>query len=375
MWLSGGVQASHKPYDPRAAVKPLLVLTLVACGGSGAGIGDAPLVDGLDGPPSPPAHWVAYVGGYGDAISWYRVDATSGALAKLGEITASAPSFLAFDPGLAHVYAVDEAGSRVVAFATDPASGALTRLDDQPSGGSGPAHVTVADGHVLVANYGDGAVGVLPIAADGGVDAATQVVNAGSHAHQVVVAGAHAFVPCLGSDHVAQYTWGQGTLAADGMLATASGAGPRHLALAGDGYAYLIDETASTVMALAVDAQGHLSALQTVSTLPDGFSGTNTGAEIAVAGGYVYASNRGADDLAVFSRDATGRLTAIAHVPSGGMTPRHFSLGPDGRWLFVANQGSNNVAVFAIGADGVPVATGTSVTVQAPSFVGIAAFP
>lgn len=359
-------------YAPRSAVKHLLALALAACGGSsGGGIVDAPVA--IDGPGV--THWVAYVGGYGGAISWYGVDATSGAITKVGEIAASAPSFIAFDPGFAHLYAVDESGNRVVAFAIDPASGALTRIDDQSSGGSGPAHVAVADGHVLVANYGDGAVAVLPIAADGGVDAPSQVVNAGSHAHEVVIAGGHAYVPCLGSDYVAQYAWSQGALSPDGQLSTASGAGPRHLALAGDGYAYLVDETASTVMALAVDGQGQLSALQTISTLPGGFSGSNTGAEIAVAGAHAYASNRGADDLVVFARDASGRLTAIAHVPTAGMTPRQFSLSPDGRWLFVANQGSNTVVPFGIGTDGVPVAVGASVSVQAPSFVGIAALP
>ena len=362
-------------YAPRSAVKHLLALALAACGGSsGGGIADAPA--GADASDAPVAtHWVAYVGGYGGAISWYGVDATSGAMTKLGEIAASAPSFLAFDPGFAHVYAVDESASRVVAFAIDPITGALTRIDDQASGGSGPAHVAVADGRVIVANYGDGAVAVLPIGADGGVAASSQTVNAGSHAHEVVVANGRAYVPCLGSDYVAQYAWSQGVLSPDGQLATASGAGPRHLALAGDGYAYLVDETASTVMALAVDGQGRLSALQTISTLPGGFSGSNTGAEIAVAGAHVYASNRGADDLAVFTRDGSGRLTASAHVPTGGMTPRHFSLSPDGRWLFVANQGSSTVVPFAIGTDGVPIAVGTSVSVQAPSFVGIAALP
>lgn len=354
-------------------MKRVIVLALAACGGPAAHAIDAPpAVDA----PAAPAHWVAYAGGYGGAISWYSVDATTGALGKLGEIPARDPSFLAFDPGLAHLYAVDESGSQVVAFAIDRASGALTRLGAQASGGSGPAHLTVADGHVLVANYGDGSVAVLPIAADGGVVAATQVVAAGSHAHEVVVAGAHAFVPCLGADRVAQYTWGQGALADNGQLATASGAGPRHLALSGDGHAYLIDETDSTVMALAVDGQGQLSALQTVSTLPPGFSGSNTGAEIAVAGGFVYSSNRGSDDLAIFARDAaTGRLTAMTHVSTGGMTPRQFSLSPDGNWLLVANQGSGTIVSFAIGADGVPVATGASISVQAPTFVGIAALP
>ena len=66
----------------------------------------------------------------------------------------------------------------------------------------------------------------------------------------------------------------------------------------------------------------------------------------------------------------------MTQVPTGGETPRHFSLSPDGRLLFVANQGSNTVVPFAIdAATGIPAAVATPVTVQAPTFVGIAVLP
>jgi 6-phosphogluconolactonase len=329
-------------------------------------------------PPDTPdtARWVAYVGGYGGEITWYSVDRTTGALAMLGSLAASTPSFLAFDDAFAHLYAVDESGSRVGAYAIDQATGALAAINDQPSGGNGPAHVAFADDHVLVANYGDGAVAVLPIGSDGGVLAASQVTSAGQNAHEIVIDGAWAFVPCLGSDHVAQYGWSGAALTPNGMFPTASGAGPRHLAFAGD-RAYLIDEKASTIMALAFDAfTGKLSEIQTLSSRASGATGANTGAEIAVGGSFVYASNRGDDTVGVFSRDSAGGLTPVTQVSTGGQTPRHFSLSPDGRFLFVANQGSNTVVPFAIDpATGIPAAVAAPVTVQAPTFVGIAVLP
>ncbi len=342
---------------------------LAACGQPAA----PPMHDAAPAPDAPaPAHWVAYVGGYGGAIRWYGVDPATAAFTPLGSVPQAGASFLAWDDPPAHLYAVDETNSRVVAYAID-SSGALTKLDDESSGGSGPAHLTVAQGHVLVANYGDGAVAVLPIAADGSVQPATQTLSAGAHAHQVVVRGGFAYVPCLGADDVAQYTWDGSTLAANGQLMTASGAGPRHLAFSTSA-AYLVDETASTVMALHEDA-GQLSALQTISTLPAGFSGQNTGAEVVIAGHFVWTSNRGADDLAAFAIGADDRLTAIGHTPTG-MTPRHFSITPDGAHLLVANQGSNTVTVYAIDrSTGLPSAIGSPVSVQAPSFVGIAALP
>lgn len=58
------------------------------------------------------------------------------------------------------------------------------------------------------------------------------------------------------------------------------------------------------------------------------------------------------------------------------MTPRHFSITPDGAHLLVANQGSNTVTACAIDrSTGLPAAIGSPVSVQAPSFVGIAALP
>jgi 6-phosphogluconolactonase len=41
----------------------------------------------------------------------------------------------------------------------------------------------------------------------------------------------------------------------------------------------------------------------------------------------------------------------VENVPSGGKVPRGLGIDPTGRWLFVGNQRSNSVNVFAIDAD------------------------
>jgi 6-phosphogluconolactonase len=94
--------------------------------------------------------------------------------------------------------------------------------------------------------------------------------------------------------------------------------------------------------------------VQTVSTLPAGFSGTNSTAEIQTdaAGRFLYVSNRGYDSIAVFAIDPpTGKLTAVEHVSTQGKTPRNFSLDPTGRYLFAANENSGTVVVFRVDAD------------------------
>ena len=329
-----------------------------------------------------------YVSGYSTTIARYTLDAATGALTPMGTTTATGtPSFLAFDAARRHVYAVDEANSKVEAFAVDATTGALTHLgSDVGSGGSGPAHLTV-DGSgkwVLVANYGSGDVGILPIAADGSVGAGTSL-HAGVNAHEVVLDSGNRFawVPCLGSNYIAQYSFdaGAGTLTPQTptTVTTPAGSGPRHLALHPTrALAYLIEESDSMVAAYTIGAAGTLTLLQRQSTRASGATGSNTGAEVQVhpSGNFVYVSNRGDDDIGVFSVGSDGKLTAIAHTKTGGQTPRHFSLDASGRWLLVANQGSGDVRVFAIdAAAGTLTPAGAPVSATMPSFVGVIALP
>ncbi len=325
-----------------------------------------------------------YVSGSGAQIARYRMNAATGALTSLGNTPAAGnPSFLAIDVVRRHLYAADETGSQVRAFSMD-ASGALTSLGAVSSGGSGPAHVSVhpSGAWVLVANYGDGKVAVLPVQSNGSLGAASDVRTAGANAHQIFAnaAGTVVYVPCLGANYVAQYsfdaTLGKLTPLAPATVAAAAGAGPRHLALyPGKSFAYLINELNSTMTAYAIDSGGRLTSIHTLSTLPSGFSGSNTGAEVWVhpSGSWVYGSNRGDDSIVRYTLDSsTGRMTLGGHDKSGGTTPRSFAIDPSGRFLLAANQGSNLTVVFAIDATtGALTATGNQVTTTGPTFVEV----
>lgn len=360
-----------------------------------AGCGDdAQMVVPMADAPNPsidaavPAHVVAYVSGYGPNIAWLDLNVATGALTAKGSIASAraSPSYLAMTG--THLYAASEGASRILAYAIDPSTGALAFINDQPAGGSGPAHISVdrAGKFVLVANYGDGKISVLKIRGDGGLDAPLQTLDAGANAHQILTdpTNTHVLVPCKGANYVAQYLFDAttGRLTANGVprFATANGAGPRHLAFAPDGaHAYLVNELDSTLVAMSYDgAAGRLAALQTVSTRAAGATGNNTGAEIAVhpSGKWVWTSNRGDNNLAAFTIASSGMVTAAGHTPTGGMTPRAFAIDPSGTWLFAANQGSSTVTTFRIEATtGALTATGTPLAATQPSFVGFVGLP
>lgn len=340
-----------------------------------------------------------YTGAKSKGIYVARFDDKSGKLSapELAAETKS-PSFLALHPKGRVLYAVGEATTvgetrqgAVTAFSVEPRTGRLTVLNSQPSGGAGPCHLTLdaKRGLLFTANYGGGSVGALPIRADGSLDAPISVAqHAGSsvnprrqqgpHAHCVNLDPAKKFllVCDLGLDKVMVYRLGEGAAALTPndppFASVAPGAGPRHLAFQPNGrFVHVLNELNSTITTYAYDQRrGTLVEGQTLSTLPAGFSGSTSCAEIEVhpSGKFVYASNRGHDSIAVFAADRkTGLLSPVEHEPTQGKTPRHFALDPSGRWLLAENQGSDSVVVFRVDAKtGTLEPTGQTVEVPSP---------
>jgi 6-phosphogluconolactonase len=336
--------------------------------------------------------------GEAEGISVCRLDPSSGEL-TLVSVAAGVvnPSFLALHPDGGTLYAVNETtetdgqpGGAVSSFRVDRATGGLTLLNQQPSHGADPCHVSVdATGRAaLVANYTSGSVAAYPIEADGRLAPASSVHQhagssvdperqAGPHAHFIAPDPSNQFalVADLGLDQVIVYRLDpeRGSLSPGARPAELPpGSGPRHLAFHPTlPVVYVINELASTIARCDWDASaGRLTVSQIVSTLPDEFSGSNSCAEIVVArtGRFVYGSNRGHDSVACFAVDERdGRLAPIGHVASGGRSPRNIALDPSGRLLLAANQRSDTIAVFRVNLEnGVPSPTGMMFQTPSP---------
>ena len=313
-----------------------------------------------------------------------RFDGESGGLEPVSVVSgAENPSFLALHPNGSFLYAASEAqefeGKRqgaLYAYAIDAEAGRLEFINRVGSGGQGPCHARVdATGRfLLAANYHGGSVCVAPIGDDGGLEPLScfiqhegaSGVNPArqdrAHAHSINpdANNRFAYVPDLGQDRIIIYRLDaeNGTLAPADMpyVEAEPGAGPRHFAFHPDGrHAYAINELGSTITAFGYDEEsGALTATQTVGTLPPGFAGANTTADIHVhpSGRFVYGSNRGHDSIAIFSVDAaTGGLAALGHEPTQGMTPRNFAIDPSGEFLLAANQDSDSLVSFRIDAE------------------------
>jgi 6-phosphogluconolactonase len=349
-----------------------------------------------------PRELLVYVGTYttgaSEGIYFYRLDLSDGSLKRTGAIAIRDPSYLTLEPRGRFLYAVNEVedfggakSGAVSAFAVEPKTGILRLLNQTASKGGAPCYVTTTESgrFVLVANYSGGNVAVLPVRADGSLGEAVdteQGAGAGPnrerqeapHAHCVLLDRANRFAySCdLGTDKVMVYRFDarDGSLSpnAPPSFSAKPGAGPRHLAFhPGGRFVYVLNELDSTVSALAHDAaRGTLRHLQTVSALPAGFNGANTGADIHLTpdGRFLYSSNRGHDSIAGFAVNArTGRLRPVGHTPSGGRSPRNFVIDPSGRFLLAANQKSDNIVTFRLNPrTGALRPTGKTASVPSP---------
>ncbi len=327
--------------------------------------------------------YLLYIGTYTDhgskGIYAFSFDAATGRLTELGLAAETRePSFLAVDSAGRFLYAVNETSTynglptgAVSAFAIHPETGKLSLLNQLSSKGEDPAHIALdrSGKFALVSNYTAGSVSVFPVLQDGRLGEASSFVQhtgssvnperqEGPHAHAVAPSPDNRFavVADLGLDQLLVYRWDavKGALGSNPQIVKAApGAGPRHLAFSSDGrFLFVINELQSTITAYSYTAAtGGLHDLQSISTRSAGSSGNNTAAEIEIhfSGKFLFASNRGDDNITVFAIDSnTGALTQIETDSTKGKTPRNFAIDPSGSWLLAANQDSNEIVVFKI---------------------------
>jgi 6-phosphogluconolactonase (cycloisomerase 2 family) len=334
--------------------------------------------------------------GHGEGLSVYRRNPESSAWKQIQLLKDLAdPSFLIIDRQGRRLYAAHGDGTQATSYQIDTATGRLTVLNQQPTGGGNGVHLAIdATGRFLaLANYGTGSLVVLPINADGSLaprsDLATLSGTPGPHRTQQESSHPHhcpfdrtgrfIVVPDKGLDKIFAYRLdadrGKLVPANPPEVATRAGAGPRHVDFHPTlPYAYVINELDSTIAAYHADLdKAVLKPSQVITTLPTSYTGNNTGAEIAVApsGMFLYGSNRGHDSIAIFAIDrAAGTLTPVGWEPTQGRTPRFFGLDPSGTELYAANQASDTVVIFRVNqATGKLTPSGETLKVATPSTI------
>jgi 6-phosphogluconolactonase len=308
-------------------------------------------------------------------IAMFAVAADGGGLTpRAGTPVAGGPSALAFAPDRRVLYVGHRDPPAISAFRIDRGDGALAPLGTVATSHA-PTYLAPdrSGRHLLSAYYQGGFAAVHPLSVDGTLAAPEsdrQATANGAHAIQTDPSNRFAFVPHIarlndnvlepprdnpGPNMILQFRFdaASGRLAANTpfRVEPAERLGPRHYCFHPTlPLAYFSNEQGSSVSCYRLDpAAGTLAAVETVSTLPDGFAGRNTCSQIHLtpAGRFLYVGNRGHNSIAGFAVDAQGHLAAIGRVATEPV-PSAFGLDPAGDFLYAAGSASGRLAAYRI---------------------------
>ncbi|MDW3715783.1 MULTISPECIES: lactonase family protein [unclassified Pseudomonas] len=320
-------------------------------------------------------------------IQRFAFDGAQGRLTErpLQTLPSANPSWLVLSADGSQLFATNENPPRgrdpagqVSSFAIGAgAERSLTPLSQVATRGAEPTHASLSeDGRFLfVAHYGTrptpgGSLAVIPVTAHGTLGAVAQQVRqsfsrrgsqrqGSSHMHAAVPVGGYLFVTDLGADKVYAYRYDGDEpkkplqAARPGAFALPKGSGPRHLAFDRSGTrAYLSLELSNQIAILGRD-EARLEQQGLVDLDPPGANAEGDrrlGAiHLSPDGRFLYVARRGVENqIVVYAvSPADGSLSEVQRHASGGEEPREFTFAPDGRFLLVANQKSDSVAVFS----------------------------
>ncbi|MFT7121021.1 MAG: 6-phosphogluconolactonase [Neolewinella sp.] len=332
-----------------------------------------------------------HVNGQAQGIYSVSVDPVTGKMSNTQPIaTLTNPSFLKKSADGKFVYAVselaqdDEPTGFIHAFRVGGKK--LTEISKLPTDGKAPCHVEIdkTGQFVIASNYVGGVAKMYRIVADGSLtvtdkfaisDAVRDGVPSWLHSANISPDNRLVAIADKGMDRIWLFMLDvqNGKLIPHDQvyLQTRKGAGPRHAEWSANGkYLYLINELDNTVNVIGYDkGNDRFSILQTITTLPEGFTETSYGADIHLHpnGKFLYGSNRGHNSIAMYKVDTkSGLLESIGHEPTRGTYPRNFAISGNGEFLYAANQNSNSIAVYTIGSSGKLAFTGQNFEIGTP---------
>ena len=180
----------------------------------------------------------------------------------------------------------------------------------------------------------------------------------------------------LGLDAIIHFQLEDGTLTELTRTNTTPKAGPRHMVVdRQNSVIYVITEFNHSIESfLFEEAHKPMRKIASSSTLREGVVNQNincSAIHIHPSGKYIYAANRGINDepeqsISAFKVINPGELSLIDTYPSKGLIPRDFTISPNGDYLLVANQESDNIVTYKIEPDGTLTSTDYITNVRTP---------
>lgn len=318
-----------------------------------------------------------------------ELDTVKGTLSTPRLVAATpSPSWLEYDKARGILYATNEydgftdpksgahSGS-ISAFRVNKATGDLAAMPPVPVTNSTNLHMDPSGKWLVGTSWSAGVASLLPVGPDGTVGAVADTYKASGERHPDQAAdqppgnqqtsshanprihgvafhpgGKYAAMDDAGLDIIYVFTYADGKLTKVSSQSQIPGSTPRHSVWDAAGRnLYTVFEEDMMVSVNAFDpATGALTQRQRLSTLPAGFGGTASAAEIVLSkdGKNLYTSTRFHDAIAHFAVLPDGLLRFVSDTPTGTQVPRGLNLDPSGQYLLAGGQNNDSVAVFRI---------------------------
>jgi 6-phosphogluconolactonase (cycloisomerase 2 family) len=293
-----------------------------------------------------------------------------------------------------YIYASLSAANQIIVYREDPNSGVLTQIVGSPyTVGNGVISLALhpSGKFLYAANPGTGGnaendISLFNIASNGTLTEVfprTSVAPAASQPELLRIdsAGAFLYVGNAGSQNISVFSIASST----GALTPVGspfflGTSPLNMQLTPSGnylFVSIAGPSSGTILTFSTNSGvlTPVSGIRTDGPNPDGLA-------VDPSGTYLYAANYSSSgSISIFkigTSASPGALTEVSGSPltTGYIAPLALTLDPKGQYLYVANQGSNNVAAYSLNSTtGLPnilttsTTTGAFATEGSPSFL------
>lgn len=273
------------------------------------------------------------------------------------------PGFLSFSKDKKYLYAASEYGnhSKINAYHFDVKNGNAEFLNSVSTQGVDPCYIDVSDKNAFIANYTSGDIQMLGIKEDGRISDVVETITftgksvhperqTKPHAHQSILSNnfKYLFTNDLGADYLRVYRVLPNKILAVDSIRAIEGGGPRHLTYNKSGnMLYLLNELSAEISVISFKNE-KLHLRQNISLISQN-NGFAHAADIHISpdGKFLYATNRtNYNEIVAFKILRDQSLERIANYSVKGVFPRNFMITQDGRFVFVANQKTNQIVIF-----------------------------
>lgn len=296
-----------------------------------------------------------------DKLAIYSEEENSGLLTFIdSHEVEGGPASIAFTADKSRVYIARRNAKKISCYAVSKETGKLTFLSEI-SAVDNPVYIALdkTDGYLLTAYFGASKIAIYQVTTDGSLietpifekdtPANPHAINVGPYNYMM-------YVTCMGGDRVLQYYFNEETGLPTAMaypeIVTNDNTGPRHFVIDSEReHLYVANEVASSVTNYSISKSGYLEEIETFSTLPEGYSGSNKCADIHITpnGKFLYVTNRGNESIAAYSIEKT----SISHLSLIGIydteeTPREMAIDAAGKYLFAVGESSGMLQSYTI---------------------------